>query len=263
MQVSILGTGWLGLPLAQALITEGCVIKGSTTTYEKLAVLKESGIDPHLLNLDIFDTDDAANFLRGSKILIINIPPRVQASEVTYADRLAQLLPFIGQEGVSNVLFVSSTSVYADDNNLVTEFTLPVPDTESGKQVLEAELLFEEATAFKTTILRFGGLIGAGRHPIKFLSGKENLANPDAPVNLICQEDCIGIILKIIAKESWGEIYNGVSPSHPSREAYYTSKANEMGLPLPTFSHDRPSIGKTIIGDKIVEVLGYEYIHLL
>ena len=259
MQLSILGTGWLGLPLAKALLAEGFAIKGSTTTPEKITLLREAGIEPFLLDLENFDTDTASNFLKGSDILIINIPPKVKISEVTYADRLSQLLPFIGQEGISKVLFVSSTSVYADDNNLVTEFTLPNPETESGKQVLAAELLFEEATNFNTTILRFGGLIGESRHPVKFMAGKENLANPDAPVNLIHQDDCIGIILKIIAKDSWGEVFNAVSPNHPSREVYYTTKAKEMNLPLPKFNHSETSTGKTVVGDKVVEVLGYGY----
>jgi len=259
MQLSILGTGWLGLPLAKALLAEGFAVKASTTTPEKITSLREAGIEPFLSDLENFSTDASNNFLKESDILIINIPPKVKTSEVTYADRLSQLLPFIGQEGISKVLFVSSTSVYADDNNLVTEFTLPNPETESGKQVLAAELLFEEATNFKTTILRFGGLIGAGRHPVKFMAGKENLANPDAPVNLIHQDDCIDIILKIIATNSWGEVFNGVSPKHPSREAYYTAKAKEMNLPLPKFNHNETSTGKTVVGDKVVEVLGYEY----
>jgi len=263
MQVSVLGCGWLGLPLAKALLAQGFTIKGSTTTFDKLVLLKDTGIDPYLIDVEHYDPDTTTEFLRGSDILIINIPPRLKASEATYADRLSQLLPYIGQEGISKVLFVSSTSVYVDDNTLVTEFTLPVPDTESGKQVLEAELLFEEATAFKTTIIRFGGLIGESRHPVKFLAGKDNLANPDASVNLIHQEDCIGIILKIIASDSWGEVYNGVSPHHPSREAYYTAKAKELGLPLPIFNHSEPSTGKTVSGNKVVEVLGYVYKNLL
>jgi len=261
MQVSVLGCGWLGLPLAKALLAAGFTVKGSTTTPDKLTVLIEAGIEPYIVDLEKDIAAQASAFLSGSDVLIINIPPRVKANEVTYAERLAQLLPYIGQEGTGNVLFVSSTSVYADDAALVTEFTLPMPDTESGKQVLQAELIFEEATAFKTTILRFGGLIGAGRHPVKYLAGKENLANPDAPINLIEQQDCIGVILKIIATNSWGEIFNGVSPNHSSREAYYTAKAAQLGLPLPTFNHDEISLGKTVSGNKVVEVLGYEYLY--
>jgi nucleoside-diphosphate-sugar epimerase len=90
------------------------------------------------------------------------------------------------------VLFISSTSVYNDVDAFVTEETIARPATESGKQLLETEQLLQSNINFKTTI-RFGGLIGEDRHPVKFLAGRENLENPNAPINLIHQEDCIGI----------------------------------------------------------------------
>jgi hypothetical protein len=42
-------------------------------------------------------------------------------------------------------------------------------------------------------------LIGEDK-PIKFIAGRENMDNPDAPINLIHQADCIGIILKKLKK---------------------------------------------------------------
>jgi hypothetical protein len=56
--------------------------------------------------------------------------------------------------------------------------------------------MFCSNSRFKTTVLRFGGLIGEDRNPFKFIAGRENMDNPDAPINLIHQADCIGIILK-------------------------------------------------------------------
>ena len=112
---------------------------------------------------------------------------------------------------------------------------------------------------FKTTVLRFGGLIGEDRHPIKFLAGRENLENPEAPINLIHQQDCIGIILRIIEKDCWNETFNAVAPSHPSREDYYSQKALDLNLALPIFNHTTPSIGKTISSDKIENVLNYSF----
>ena len=96
---------------------------------------------------------------------------------------------------------MSSTSVFSDEDKVVTEETLPNPNTESGKQLLQCEKLLQDNSHFETTILRFGGLIGEDRNPIHFLAGRSNIENPDAPINLIHQEDCIGIILKIIEIE--------------------------------------------------------------
>jgi len=126
--------------------------------------------------------------------------------------------------------------------------------------LLQAEQLLQSNPNFKTTIVRFGGLIGEDRHPIRSLSRRENLENPDAPINLIHQQDCIGIILKIIEQNSWNETYNAVTPFHPTREVYYTQKAIDLGLDLPKFNLSNPSVGKTILSDNLETVLKYEFI---
>ncbi|WP_396187155.1 hypothetical protein [Flavobacterium sp.] len=51
-QISILGCGWLGLPLAKALLENGFAVKGSTTSQEKLSVLENSGIQPFIIALE-------------------------------------------------------------------------------------------------------------------------------------------------------------------------------------------------------------------
>lgn len=260
MQISILGCGWLGLPLAKTMIAKRYTVKGSTTTPEKLALLADAGIAPYLIDLAHYSPAVTAEFVNGSEVVIINIPPKIKSGgNENYPARINMLLPEIGKAGIQKVLFVSSTSVYADDNNLVTEDTIPNPDTESGRQVLQAEQLLKDKTHFKTTVIRFGGLIGANRHPVKFLAGKENLANPYAPVNLIEQEDCIGIILKVIENNAWGEIFNAASPHHPTREEYYSEKAKALDLPLPKFNYAEPSAGKTILAQKAITMLGYTF----
>jgi nucleoside-diphosphate-sugar epimerase len=268
-QISILGCGWLGLPLAKALIANGFSVKGSTTSEDKLSGLKAFGIDPFLVALDSKSITGAIeDFLNGSKTLVIDIPPQLRrknsdsstAEEKVFVKKMKTLTPYIEKSTVENVLFVSSTSVYGEANGTITEISLAKPDTESGKQLLETESLLQNNPNFKTTILRFGGLIGKDRNPIQFLAGKENLDNPETPINFIHQEDCIGIILKIITTDSWNEIYNGVCPFHPTRETYYIQKATEFALSLPQFDHSKPSHGKLILSDKVENVLGYAFI---
>lgn len=267
-QISILGCGWLGLPLAKALIENDFAVKGSTTSEEKLSTLKSFGIDPFLISLESKSINgNIEDFLKGSETLIIDIPPQLRgknsdhlSNEKVFVEKIKALIPHIEKSTIENVLFVSSTSVYGNVDGAITEETLPKPDTESGKQLLEAELLLQNNESFKTTILRFGGLLGEDRNPVKFLAGKQNIENPNASINFIHQVDCIGIILKIIELESWREIYNGVSPFHPTREAYYTQKATELSLPLPTFDHSKTAAKKIILGDKVTNVLGYSFV---
>ena len=260
-KISILGCGWLGLPLAKAMIAKGFSVNGSTTSVEKLSVLENSGINPFLIALsENKTTGNVSDFLENSEILSIDVPPKLRGSGTeNFVSKIRNIIPFIEKSSVENVLFISSTSVYNENDAFVTEETIPKPDTEGGKQLLETELLLQSNINFKTTVLRFGGLIGEDRHPIKFLAGRENLDNPDASINLIHQEDCVGIILKIIANDAWNETFNAVAPSHPTRELYYTQKALDLNLALPKFNHKNPSIGKTILSSKIETVLKYTF----
>jgi nucleoside-diphosphate-sugar epimerase len=260
-QISILGCGWLGLPLAKALLQNGFSVNGSTTSSEKLSVLENSGIQPFLISLESKSVSgNMEDFLRGSETLIIDIPPKLRGdSKENFVGKIETLIPFIEKSNIENVLFISSTSVYSDTNSIVSEETEPHPETESGKQLLEAEQVLQSNSKFKSTILRFGGLIGEDRHPIQFLAGRENIENPNAPINLIHQEDCIGIIQQILRQNCWNETFNAVAPFHLSREDYYTQKAIEFNLALPKFNHEKISVGKTISNGKIKTILNYTF----
>jgi nucleoside-diphosphate-sugar epimerase len=261
-QISILGCGWLGLPLAKALLENSFSVKGSTTSVDKLSVLENLGIQPHLITLSENETTgNLDSFLENSKILIIDVPPKLRGSSTeNFVSKIKNVIPFIEKSTVENVLFISSTSVYGEENLIVTEETKLNPDTESGKQLVQTEQLLQSNSNFKTTILRFGGLIGEDRHPIKFLAGRKNIENPNAPINLIHQDDCIGIIMEIIELHSWNETFNAVTPFHPSRKEYYTQKAIDLKLDLPEFNAENSNSGKTISSTKIENVLDYKFI---
>lgn len=268
--IAILGCGWLGLPLAKSLLSKGYEVKGSTTSESKLEVLKNAGILPFQIQLEaqqIIGTIE--DFLKETDVLIIDIPPGLRretssSNEMTFVNKIEKLIPYIEKSGIQKVLFVSSTSVYGDDFPIVeiTEETKPNPDTESGKQLFVSENLLQNNIYFKTTVIRFGGLLGDDRHPMTFLAGKTNVENPDAPVNLIQREDCIGIIEKILNQveyDIWGETFNAVAPQHPTRKTYYQKKAELFNLPLPTFAEHSESKGKMISSKKVETILGYSF----
>ena len=267
-QISILGCGWLGLPLAKALLEKGYSVKGSTTTIDKKELLENAGITHYPIALEVENFSPPVDaFLDRSQTLIIAIPPKLRGKNKDYSDapntsfvqKIKNLVPFIEKASVANVLFISSTAVYGEGNETIDENAVPNPVTESGKQLLEMEQLLLSNNHFKTTILRFGGLIGPDRNPARFLAGKENVPNPDAPVNLIHLEDCIGIIHKIITTDCWNTTLNAASPFHPSRKVYYTQKALDENLVPPSFNEDAPSVGKTISSEQLIRVLNYTF----
>ncbi|MEP6928368.1 MAG: NAD(P)H-binding protein [Flavobacterium sp.] len=264
-QISILGCGWLGLPLAKQLIEKGYSVNGSTTSENKLSIFKELGINPFLATLESESISDSiTEFLKKSQILIIDIPPKLRGNspdpeKKVFVEKIKNLIPFVEKSTIEKVLFVSSTSVYGNENGIITEETNPNPDTESGKQLLLAEALLQNNQNFETTIIRFGGLIGNDRNPARSLSGKENLENPDAPVNLIHQNDCINVIQEIIHQSKWNEVFNAVAPLHPAREKYYTQKAIDLNVALPKFSSEKSNIRKIISSEKIEKSLKYQF----
>lgn len=272
IKTSILGCGWLGLPLAKSLFSKGYEVKGSTTSESKLEMLKDAGILPFQIQLEEHQIiGNMEDFLKETDVLIIDIPPGLRKAisptlEMTFVNKIKNLIPYIEKSSIQKVIFVSSTSVYGDGFPIVeiTEETKPNPDTESGKQLAITETLLQSNPHFKTTVIRFGGLLGEDRHPIKFLAGRTNVENPDAPVNMIEREDCIGIIEKSLDfarddKWEWNQVFNAVAPQHPTRKEYYHKKAQILNLPLPIFAENLESKGKMISSKKVETILGYSF----
>ena len=140
MQISILGCGWLGLPLAQSFINKGYELKGSVTTANKLKVLQDHNIIPYNIVLKETGSEgDITGFLNNSDVLIIDIPPKLRNAESeNFTEKINKLVPYIEASGIKKVLFVSSISVYGERNKgIVTEDAIPYPYTESGMQLLK------------------------------------------------------------------------------------------------------------------------------
>ncbi|MCX2836864.1 NAD(P)H-binding protein [Salinimicrobium sp. MT39] len=261
--ISILGTGWLGFPLAKMLMAEGLSVKGSTTSAEKLPVLKQAGVEAFQIKVTSEGVEgNIEDFLSKNGILIVDFPPGLRKNpEVNYSEAIKKLAEAIETSGVKKVIFVSSISVYEETESfpVYTEDTQPNATSASGKEIISAEKILLENAIFDTTVIRFGGLYGAGRHPVKYLAGRSGLANPLGPVNLIHLEDCLQVIKKVLENDIFGEVYNAVFPLNPPKEKYYQQKAREMELELPQFDQSRPSVGKVISASKVMRQLGVEF----
>ena len=260
IKISILGCGWLGLPLAEKLVQLGFQVKGSTTTPAKLNTLAATGLQPYLIHLEKATTQTLADFLR-TDMLIISFPPKIRAGKgAAYVNQINILKQAIQQASLHNILFISSTAVYPDVNTTVTE-TLDIPDSLSPNYLREAEELIRN-TQVPTTILRLAGLVGLNRHPGRFFAGKENVPNPQGPVNLIHLDDCLQVILEIIKQNKCNQVYNACADEHPSRKEFYTAATAALNLPLPHFAAPSPAdTFKIISSEKLKKELQYRFIY--
>jgi nucleoside-diphosphate-sugar epimerase len=257
-KISILGCGWYGLALAKKLVSLGYDVNGSTTSAEKLDSLKESGVSPFLVNFEAEQESFHPDFFRCD-ILLISIPPkRNTAEQHSFITKIKRIADVACKFKVPQIIFISSTSVYGEQDQEVTEDTTPVPDTDSGKVIFASEQLLNEAANFSSTVIRFGGLIGPARDPARFFAGKKAIANGRAPVNLIHLSDCIGITLSIIERKAYGHIYNACSPEHPSRAEFYTKAAVASKLEEPQFN-DKLEHWKLVSSITIPAQLGYRF----
>jgi nucleoside-diphosphate-sugar epimerase len=258
--ISILGCGWLGLPLAEQLIKQNFLVKGSVTRPEKLSLLHQKKIIPFEIRLtDTSVIGTQQNEFFNSDLLIVNFPPGRKPDAINYhTAQIRQLIKAVNKSSIRQVLFISSSAVYPDLNKEVFETETVRPLKDSGKALLEAEQLLRSQEKFTTSIIRFAGLIGPERHPGKFLAGKKNVANGEAPVNIIHRDDCIALISELIQQQAWGEIFNACADIHPSRKKFYTIATEQLGLEIPSFSSDAVEF-KIINSDKIKKRLGYSF----
>lgn len=260
--ISILGCGWLGMPLASHLLQKGFFVKGSKTTDAGCLEMQEKGIVPFkiLVDTELTGTHTAAFF--DCDLLIISLPPKRRVDiESYYQLQLRAIITELKKGPATAVLFISSTAVYPDTNAIVTETEQRPPDKTSGKALLLAEKIVQEETQFKTTVIRFAGLIGYDRLPGNFLAGKKMVPNGDAPVNLIHRDDCIELIYQVIQNNVWGETFNAAADEHPVRKTYYTSAAQQIGLTPPEFIPDCVTTFKLISSEKIKQQFNYQFIH--
>lgn len=263
MEISILGCGWLGLPLAEQLRDASHIINGSTTSPQKIELLKGKDITPFLLKLNPQLNCHKCEEFWDADLLVLNIPPGRGRDNVKkyHLKQIESVVKKLRESPIERLIFISSTSVYPEKPGIVDEVDVESGNAArpSGNALLKAERMLLSQEKFKTTVLRFGGLYGYNRHPAKFLAGRENVSKGNAPVNLIHRDDCVAIIQKIIDDDVTGEIFNGVSDGHPPKHMYYPAAAESMDLEPPKFEEDEGENYKVVSNRKIKELLNYKF----
>lgn len=256
-----MGCGWLGLPLGQSFIQKGFVVNGSTTTSAKFPLIESMGIRPVLMALNPEPTPLVKDFF-DVEYFIINIPPRNIPDDPHFHEKqLTSLRDHLVDYGVKKVLFVSSTGVYPNSQHPLIESEADETClSRGGVSLLKMENLFRLSNELDSTIVRFGGLYGPGRHPGNFLKGKTNLAGANNPINMIHLDDCIGVIQKILEEGYWNETFNAVSPNRITRKDFYEKAASEIGVTPPQFSKESASF-KEISSQHLQEKTGYQFQH--
>lgn len=260
--ISILGAGWLGLPLGRHLRQEGYQVKGGTTSADKLPQLEANGLAPYLFTVNATGMQGKVDDFFASDLLIITLPPggrRDPAAARAYPGKIEQILRAATMVSVSRLLFTSSTGIYGPIAGPVNETTPPQARTASGRALARVEAMFRRQPV-PVTILRLAGLAGPHRHPGRWFGGREHVPGGEEAVNLVHQQDVIRFILAVITQSAWGHTFNVCADEHPLKRDYYPFAAAQLGLAPPTFEEPTERGGGKIIDNRFGKTeLGFVY----
>lgn len=253
--ISILGCGWLGLPVAEKLIQTGFQVRASKTKIpEKDSLLHSTGIQFYPINFQDEPFVFKPDFL-ASETLIISIP-----TSAINLEKLKTLLESADSAVLKKIILISSTGIYKETNNVVSENDEHAILTES--KLNEVEKLVKSFTRFNVAVLRMAGLIGFGRYPHKFSKSAKVLANPNGRINFIYLEDAVKLIQRVVESDVKNETFNCCSNEHPTKKEFYTELAKRYNKELPEFDDIRTDYFKIVSNQKIKTHFGFEFQNL-
>ena len=260
MRVSVLGCGWLGLPLAQELVQRGHAVRGSVTRSEKLEALAAAGVRGHRLELTPAPEGDTDGFFDADAV-VITLPPKRREPDVEarYPAQIAASLKAT-PPGVQ-IVFTGSTSVYPEVKRTVTEDDAGADAggdiSPSGRAILAAEALLRERGA---TVLRLAGLYGYDRQPGRRLAGRE-VSGGGARVNLGHRDDVLRAIVRVLEGNVRDATFNVCAEHHPTRREVYTRQAERLGLEPPRFVAPHAHPYKCVSSEALKTALGFTFRH--
>jgi len=232
-RVVIAGCGFLGEAAAVLFSGLGWNVLGICATRETAARLADhpfeicavditgdlTGIPPHWKQPEVLI--HCASSGRGG----------ADSYRAIYRDGLENLIASFQPR---RIIFTGSTSVYGqDDGSLITEVSPAVPETETGKILLEAESLALEAGGI---VARLAGIYGPGRsvYLSKFLDGTAVLESGGARwVNMIHRDDGARALLMLADPTVIPGIYNVCDDTPATQRDVYSWIASALNRPLP------------------------------
>ncbi len=283
-KVSIIGAGWLGMPLLVKLLADNYHVIATKQSAEDLPeideILQKRSITTQQYSLMPFSDRSLQNRAENTTLfqqlfanrqVVITVPPtpflrRYSTSKqdqgiAEYATFMQNIAKAARAYQAESIIYTSSISVYGNSSGIINEELPAMPKTNSAKAIVAAEKSLQNLN-IPVTILRLAGLIGHGRHPIFSLQGRDNIRAPFNAINLLHIEDLLRAIVTIVQRQNAiasYDIYNLVTPCHPNRQSYYQTLAKVLNLTAPTFETPQLELKKIIDGGKITHKGDFNY----
>ena len=262
--ILIAGCGGIGCELGTQLIAQGHTVYGLRRETSELpeGILPIEADLAHPLkslpdNLDYVVYSASAGKFKDA------------AYYQAYVAGVKHVLEAVKNQAIKRFFFVSSTSVFGQfEGEVVTEESPTSDNTFSTKRLLEGEALVNECK-FESTIIRFGGIYGPGRHHLINLvrQGKAHCIE-GVYSNRIHSSDCVGILAHLIDMSEQGDktiepLYIGVDNEPTYSCEVYEWLAEQLSVSDvehsdPTENSRLMSSNKQLLNTKIRST-GYEF----
>lgn len=241
MRALIVGCGYVGLPLGQALIQAGHQVSGLRRSASSTEELQRAGLTPIIADVtrraDLDRIPDTFDWVINT---VASSGGGVEDYRAVYLQGTRCLIDWLSQRAPQKYVYTSSTSVYAQtDGSTVTEESPTEPSSETSRVLVETEqelLRTAREKNFPAIILRVAGIYGPERgHPFKqYLRGEARITGDGSRLmNMIHRDDVVRAILAALDRGRPGEIYNAADEEPVTQGDFFTWLAAQLDGPLP------------------------------
>ena len=231
-QIVIAGCGFLGEAAAGFFLEAGWSVLGLCATEESAARLADRPFPVAVVDISK-PIRVPAGWERPDVVVHCASSGRggADAYRAVYRDGLEHLRDAFSPR---RLIFTGSTSVYSQvDGGWVTEDSPADPDRETGRILLEAEMIALDAGG---VVARLAGIYGPGRSVLlkKFLDGSALLeAGGNRWINQIHRDDGALALLRLAQHEAAAGIYNVCDDRPTTQREIYGWIADHLNRPLP------------------------------
>ena len=277
-KVFIFGCGYVGIRLADALMSMGHAVGALTKNQAYANVLKAKGVKEVIV--DRLESSSWHSLVSADYTKIINCVSSagngLSGYESSYYQGQASILEWAKSQSIETFIYTSSTSVYPENSGAwVRENSLrdELINSDTAQVLRRSENLIEKnASDFgRYFILRLSGIYGPERHYLlnQIQSSNVIAGSGDYFMNMIHVDDIVSVILKIInVKDAMASgIYNLSDDLPTQKEMVVKWLAAQLELDAPTFDEallsQRHASRKTrtknrrISNTKIKEAMGF------
>ncbi len=242
MKIVIVGSGWLGKPLAESLKLEGNSV---SVIYRSNKPELTAGINAFQLT----ENESVNASLNDADWVVFCFPPPKEGK--SHAEVCLEFTKHC--QASCRFVFTSTTGVYPNENKTFDETAI----LDSANKHVATEEKLQKELGKQLTIVRLAGLVGEGRFPVRMMSKSGKTYNYNEYCNLIHLQDAVGIISFLIQDQVEVQIVNACAPNHPLKGDYYTKMAEKLRVEVPLF--EKGPTGKCIQSDLSIS-LGYKYL---